>query len=56
MEKYGVEEEPVGDKTAGDADHCPACGALLRPVDQTGVSLCPDCGSKPFEKKVVRDG
>ena len=52
MQKYGVEEEkPSDNKTAADDTMCPACQAVLRPADETGVLLCPNCGSKPFEKK-----
>ena len=52
FEKYGVEElDPPADKTAGDKAVCPTCQAPLRPTTETGVLLCPSCGSKPFEKK-----
>ena len=52
MEKYGVEEEDLpADKTAEDKTLCPVCKTPLRPVSETGVLLCPKCGSKPFEKK-----
>lgn len=51
MEKYAVEEDEVDTKTAADKARCPACDSPLRPVDETGVLLCPKCGSAPFEKK-----
>jgi ribosomal protein L37AE/L43A len=52
VEKYGVEEaEPVPEKTATDKPkECPKCHSPLRPTLDTGVLLCPQCGSKPFEK------
>lgn len=54
MDKFGVEEEdPPPNKTAADAPkECPACHTPLRPISETGVLLCPKCGSKPFEKAV----
>ncbi len=55
VDKYGVEEELPADKTATEQlSKCPSCGTPLRPVEDTGVSLCPKCGSKPFEKKGSR--
>jgi DNA-directed RNA polymerase subunit RPC12/RpoP len=50
MDKYGVEtEKPV--KTADDKPKCPNCGKPIEDPEKTGVPLCPDDGSKPFEKK-----
>lgn len=52
MEKYGVEQDvqtPGGPKTAQAADRCKKCGKTLRPRTETGVLLCPDCGSRPYE-------
>lgn len=49
MEKYGVEEKDPADKTAHDKDVCPKCGEILRAQLDTGVLLCPNCGSAPFE-------
>lgn len=52
MEKYGVliEDEP---KTAQDkgqkTPRCPVCDKNLRPSVQTGVPVCPQCGTLPFE-------
>ena len=51
MEKFGVEELPEDTKTASTRKLCPRCSTELRPVDETGVLLCPACGSKPFEAK-----
>lgn len=53
MDKFGVEEEETApDKTAAEQPkQCPACDAPLRPIEETGVLICPNCGSKPFEKK-----
>ena len=52
MDKYGVdEEEPSPNKTTEDKPkQCPACKSPLRPIEDTGVLICPKCGSKPFEK------
>ena len=53
MDKFGVEQEEPGDKLAAENKHeCPECHSLLRPTQETGVLLCPKCGSKPFEKAV----
>jgi ribosomal protein L37AE/L43A len=51
MEKFGVEEVESDDKTAQDKNDrpCPRCGAALRAKLETGVLLCPNCGSEPFE-------
>lgn len=52
MEKYAVEEVVELPKTAAEQPSkplCPACGGVLRPRDMTGILLCPDCGSRPFE-------
>jgi len=50
MEKYGVEEKSEDEtKTATERAKCPKCGKL---VEKHGnVTLCPDCGSEPFEYK-----
>jgi predicted RNA-binding Zn-ribbon protein involved in translation (DUF1610 family) len=51
MEKYGVDEgeqQKTGEESK--APQCPDCGAALRDTDQTGVLVCPTCGTKPFEK------
>ena len=52
MEKYGVAEEIEQTKEAQQTDNskCPACKAILRDNNNTGVLLCPTCGSRPFEK------
>ncbi len=51
MEKYGVEEKKSEDKTAQeDIPKCPSCGRRLRNPTETGVVLCPRCGSEPFEE------
>jgi predicted RNA-binding Zn-ribbon protein involved in translation (DUF1610 family) len=49
VDKYGVEEVEPKDKTANDKATCPTCGKILRPQTDTGVLLCPSCGSAPFE-------
>jgi DNA-directed RNA polymerase subunit RPC12/RpoP len=50
MEKYGVEEAEES-KKANEGVTCPECGEALRDSEQTGVLICPRCGTKPFEKK-----
>ena len=54
MDKYGVETEKQ-DKTAGDKPKCPDCGKDLEDPDKTGVPICPNDGSKPFEKKPEKE-
>lgn len=58
FEKYGVEENEEQVKSAEQRPHtisgrshieCPKCKRTLRPQDETGVLLCPACGSAPFE-------
>lgn len=49
MEKYGVDTEADLDKTAQENTTCPDCGAVLPSQTETGVLLCPNCGSEPFE-------
>lgn len=55
MEKYAVEENVIAEeeKAAGDTEKacCPVCSTPLRNTNETGVLLCPKCGSKPFEEK-----
>lgn len=53
MEKYGVDENVTPKK---EAEHrkerkCPECDATLRDTQTTGVLLCPNCGTRPFEGK-----
>lgn len=52
MEKYGVTEDVALEKEAkqGDKPRCPKCNVLLRDSSDTGVLLCPNCGSRPFER------
>ncbi len=52
MEKYGVSEESANEKEAQQKDNptCPDCGEALCDSSNTGVLLCPNCGSRPFEK------
>lgn len=51
MEKYGVEETETQPKTADDeTSKCPKCDAKLRNQDETGVLVCPVCGTAPFEE------
>lgn len=50
MNKYGVEEDGSGTKTAeAQEGRCPACGSKLRPAEKNNVAICPKCGTKPFE-------
>lgn len=51
MEKYGVDElEDEDSKTAtAKVVVCPSCGAKIRNYQITGVKICPQCGSEPFE-------
>jgi DNA-directed RNA polymerase subunit RPC12/RpoP len=49
MEKFGVEEEEQPKIATTGKTACPICGTTLRPIEETGVLLCPKCGSKPFE-------
>lgn len=48
MDKLGVDIDKDKTKTASQTKTCPGCGAEL----QAGVNvpLCPNCGTKPFEK------
>lgn len=50
MDKYGVtiEEDSDKTKTAAATQHCPDCGAEL---EKGGVPKCPNCGTRPFEKR-----
>lgn len=50
MEKYGVEEDLPEEKEAGARTRrlCPDCNAVLK---DEGVLICPNCGTKPFEKE-----
>jgi ribosomal protein L37AE/L43A len=50
MEKYGVTEQTEKTAEAVESKKCPVCGSELVDVEQTGVYLCPQCGSKPFEE------
>lgn len=49
VEKYGVEldKNDKGAKTAAEQGKCPACGKGL----SGNPPICPDCGSKPLEKR-----
>ena len=50
MEKFAVEEvEPPKTASSDQPAKCPACGSTLLPQADTGILLCPKCGSKPFE-------
>ncbi len=53
MEKYGVSEDASPEKQAQVKENqcCPKCGATLRDSNDTGVLLCPHCGSLPFEEE-----
>lgn len=50
MEKFGV-DEPDEEKVAEakEIGKCPQCNAQLRDQAETGVVICPQCGTKPFE-------
>ncbi len=52
MEKYGVQTDADTAKEAQQKDSpaCPECGETLCDNSNTGVLLCPNCGSRPFEK------
>lgn len=58
MEKYAVVIDDEKSKTAGSGKNCPECGKdlsnQLKP-NKNGEILplwyCPNCGTKPFEKK-----
>ena len=52
MEKFGV-DEPVEEKIAAakETGKCPQCNTVLRDQEETGVVICPNCGTKPFEKE-----
>jgi len=50
MEKYGVvenTEEKVAE--AKETGKCPNCKTPLQAQEETGVAICPQCGTKPFE-------
>lgn len=49
MEKLGVQVDDSKTKTASEKKTCPECGAEL--LKNTNVPQCPNCGTKPFEKK-----
>ena len=53
MEKYGVyENSPEDAEVASPIGHeqCPNCNSPLQDTENTGVKLCPNCGSRPFEE------
>jgi predicted RNA-binding Zn-ribbon protein involved in translation (DUF1610 family) len=50
MEKYGVEVDDDKVKTGSAGNKCPSCGADVR--TDLSVPMCPNCGTKPFEKQV----
>lgn len=51
MEKYGVStgDDLVKTATEDKLKKCPICSTPVRPPDVTGVLLCPNCGTRPFE-------
>ena len=51
MDKFGVEEPSVDEKVAEarETRKCPDCQSDLRDANETGVLVCPQCGTKPFE-------
>ena len=50
VEKYGVVEEFVKAGESGKENTCPICGLKLQDRDETGILICPVCGTKPFEE------
>ena len=53
-EKYGVDTSDDEKTAQVKDDTCPVCRSTLRPRDVTGVRICPNCGSAPFESKEYR--
>jgi uncharacterized Zn finger protein (UPF0148 family) len=51
MEKLGVVLDDEKTKTASRDEHCPECGAPLYPRKTGDIPQCPNCGTKPFEKR-----
>lgn len=54
MDKYGVSEDEDLQKTASGNEEkkCPDCG---KKVEKHGsVSICPEHGTEPFEKKETK--
>ena len=51
MDKYGVEESSEKTAEPKDGNKCPDCGTPLLDLEQTGILICPKCGSKPFEER-----
>lgn len=49
MQKYGVEESEPKEAGEEKSNLCPSCGAVLEDSKETGVKICPNCGTKPFE-------
>jgi len=50
MKKYGVEESEPKEAGEEKSDFCPTCGMALENQAETGVRICPICGTKPFEE------
>ncbi len=50
MHKYAVDEGQDNETLEKAASHgCPQCGAT---IERHGdVAVCPNCGTKPFERK-----
>jgi Zn finger protein HypA/HybF involved in hydrogenase expression len=52
MEKHGVVKDEEKTKTASTAKgKCPSCGSELTKEGDDHIDHCPQCGTKPFEKK-----
>ena len=51
-EKLGVEVDPeIPIKTANEGKSlCPVCNAPLRKSESLSLPVCPNCGTKPFER------
>jgi hypothetical protein len=55
MEKLGVDVDATpGTKTAETETSkqrlCPNCGSSLRSSEEVSISVCPKCGTQPFER------
>jgi len=52
MDKYGVAQEDPDMFEKQSSYECPYCGMSMRRMEKHGnVTICPSCGSAPFEKR-----